>query len=136
MGHTMFSILLLDSDLGLLTVMADDLRQKGFEVTTARELEEAEALIINGHYSLVIACIGLSSTNSDGGLRLLDDIRERSPDTKVVLLEDHNSPGLRAEALRRGAQAILDRPRHVLGCDALAQTVLEAADGQCTNPAG
>lgn len=124
-----FAILLVDDEPVCLGNVADYFRQKGLKVTTARELEEAEALIIKFQYSLVIADLSLTQINADEGLRLIDHIQDRSPQTKVILLSGRISPQVRAEALRRGAQAVLDKPQSLRDLGDLAEQLLEVPNG-------
>lgn len=124
-----FAILLVDDDPLCLGAITDYFQQKGFRVTAARELEEAEALIIKFSYSLVISDLSLTAINSDEGLRLIDHIQDRSPKTKAILLSGRISPQVRTEALRRGAQAVLDKPQSLRDLGALAEKLLEVPHG-------
>jgi len=116
-----FSILLVYHEPQVLGNIVQYFRQKGFQVTVARELEEAEALTSKFSYSVVIARLSQTWMNSDEGLRLIDHIQNRSPSTKVILLSHDPSPELRAKALRRGAQAIIEEPDLLINLDAVAE---------------
>lgn len=124
-----FAILVVDDESSCLSALSEYFKGQGFQVTTARELEEAEALIIKFDYSLVIADLSLTALNSDEGLRLIDHIRDRSPRSKVILLSGRISPEVRAEALKRGAQAVLGKPQPLRSLGALAEQLLEVSDG-------
>lgn len=64
---------------------------------------------------------------SADGLRVLDRVHERYPASKIVLLSIPEDTGVTAEALRRGASAVVGRgidPAHVV------PLVLQVADGK------
>jgi DNA-binding NarL/FixJ family response regulator len=64
---------------------------------------------------------------SPDGLRVLDRVHERYPASKIVLLSIPEDTGVTAEALRRGASAVVGRgidPAHVV------PLVLQVADGK------
>jgi len=128
-----YPVLLVDDEPQCLSAVSEYFAHQGFQVTNARELEEAEALIIKFDYALVIADLSLTALSSDEGLRLIDHIRERSPQTKVILLSGRISPEVRAEALKRGAQAVLGKPQSLGSLRALAEQLLEVSDGLSAN---
>lgn len=119
------SILLVDDEPSYLAAVSEFFLHLDYHVVAAQELEEAEALIITSHFSLVIVDLSLTNFNSDEGLRLIDLIGERSPETKIILLSGRVSPEVRAEALKRGAHAVLNKPQHLADIGALAERLLE-----------
>jgi len=123
-----FAILLVDDESACLSPVREYFTREGFQVTTAQELEEAEALIIKYDYSLVIADLSLTTLNSDEGLRLIDHIRDRSPKTKTILLSGRVSPEVQAEAFKRGAQAVLSKPQSLASLGTVAEKLLEVRD--------
>jgi DNA-binding response OmpR family regulator len=123
-----FQILVVDDESTCVSTVSDYFGSQGFKVTTAGELEEAEALIIKYQYSLVISDLSLTALNSDEGLRLIDLIRDRSPRTKIILLSGRVSPEVRSEALKRGAQAVLEKPQRLASLGAMAEALLEVRD--------
>jgi len=123
-------ILVVDDESSFLAVVSEFFGSRGFKVTTARELEEAEALVLKFPYALVIADLSLTKLNSDEGLRLMDLIRERSPRTRIILLSGRVSAEVREEALKRGAHAVLRKPQSLASIGEVAQQLLEVNDGQ------
>jgi DNA-binding response OmpR family regulator len=123
------AILIVDDDEACLSLLSEYFTKQGFQVTSAQELEEAEALILRFAYSLVIADLSLTMISSDEGLRLIDHIRERSARTKIILLSGRMSSEVHTEALRRGAQAALTKPQSLSNLGTLADKILEGPDG-------
>jgi len=83
---------------------------EGFEVDCARELEEAEALIVTSHYEIVIADLRLSWNYSAAGLEILRFVRHHSRDTRVVILTAYAGPDVQRSARALGADAFLQKP--------------------------
>ncbi len=84
---------------------------KGYDVDCARETSEAEALLAAGDYALAILDLRLSGTPGAEGLELIESVRARSPRTRIILLTAYGSREIEAEALRRGADAFLHKPK-------------------------
>ena len=91
--------------------MREYFAMKGYAVDGAREPQEAEALLDENHYALAILDLRLSGTPGAEGLDLIESIRGRSSDTRIILLTAYGSREIEAEALRRGADAFLHKPK-------------------------
>jgi len=101
-------LLIVDDEVSLLRPLARYFNKLGWHVTTAREAEEAEALIEHRDFDLVILDIQLSRFGR-GGLDLLEQVRERHPDLPVIVLSGFVEEAS-SEARRRGASAVLRKP--------------------------
>ena len=104
-------ILVVDDEESILFAMQDYFTSYGCTVDCARELEEAQALLSNIRYNLVLCDLRLSGIHSAEGLDLVSFVRERVPDTKVVMLTAYGSPEIQGEAYRRGVDAFLLKSR-------------------------
>lgn len=102
-------ILVVDDEQSILFALEDYFSAHGCTVDCARELEEAQALLSNIRYDLVLCDLRLSGLHSAEGLDLVTFIRERCPTTKVVVLTAYGSPEIQAEAYRRGVNAFLSK---------------------------
>jgi DNA-binding response OmpR family regulator len=89
--------------------MAHYFRGLGCCVVTACEREEAEALLENQLFDLVILDLALSPYGIEG-LDILREIRYGGMGTPVLILSALVTPDLEAEAMRRGADAVLAKP--------------------------
>lgn len=118
MGHR---LLVVDDEEPILFAMGEYLSAQGYQVDCAREMEEAEALVANIHYSAVIADLRLTGTHGAEGLEIIAYVRERCPRTRIILLTAYGSPQIEGEARRRGVDAFLHKPMPLAG---VAQIVL------------
>lgn len=103
-------LLIIDDEETILHALERYFRRIGYVVDCARELEEAEALATYTEYSLVIADLSLSGCGFEG-LEILRYLRWNCPNARVILLTAHGAPHVEREAYRRGAHALLHKPR-------------------------
>jgi DNA-binding response OmpR family regulator len=104
-------LLLIDDEETILFALDRYFSRNGFQVDCARELEEAEALAVCSGYDLVIADLSLTENGSTEGLEILRHIRQTCPATRFILLTAHATALVEHEALRRGVDAFLHKPR-------------------------
>jgi DNA-binding response OmpR family regulator len=100
-------LLLVEDEEQTLLAMQRYFTTKGFNVDCAQDLEQAEALIEAGHYSLVLTDLRLTGTHGVEGLEIVSHVRRQSPGTKVIILTAYGTPEVEAEARRRGADDFL-----------------------------
>src|SRR5687767_4561957 len=94
-------LLIIDDEDSLLRPLARYFTNLGWRVTTAREAEEAEALIEHRPFELVILDLELSRFGR-GGLGVLAAIRERSRKLPVIVLSAFVAQGVESEAYSLG----------------------------------
>lgn len=104
-------MLVVDDEPPILFALDEYFRRLGFEVDTARELEEAQALLTCREYRVVIADLQLRKVSGVEGLELLHWAREHSPRTRFILLTAHGSEEVEEEARRCGVDAFLHKPQ-------------------------
>lgn len=121
-------ILIVDDEESILFAVKRYLVRAGFDVDCARELEEAEALTTHVHYDVVIADLSLTAHESTEGLEILRHIRQHRPRTRTILLTAHGSPRVEREALRRGCDAFLQKPRPLPEIAEIAANLTEGRD--------
>ena len=91
------SILLIDDEKILLEAVSDDLKESGYEVTTAVSGEEGLRSFKMLQHDLVI--IDLKMENMDG-LEVSRKIKELNPETPVMIFTGYGSMETAIEALR------------------------------------
>jgi two-component system response regulator (stage 0 sporulation protein F) len=120
-------ILIVDDEIPILFAMREYFTPLGYEVDCAREREEAEAMLANDEFSVVIADLRLTGINGNEGLEIVGFIRERSPDTRIVVLTAYGSPEIEMEARKRGADAFLHKPKPLSEVAQIVAGLLEDA---------
>jgi DNA-binding response OmpR family regulator len=103
-------MLLVEDEVSILTALKKYFTSEGFQVDSARELEEAEAMIVTVQYGVVIADIRLSWSFAVEGLEILRFIRHHSRGTQVIVLTGNTAPEVERTAVALGAQAFLQKP--------------------------
>ena len=103
-------ILLVEDETAVLAALKKFYSQEGFDVDSARELEEAEAMIVTSKYELVIADLRLSWSYSVEGLQILRFVRQHSRGTRVIILTAFGDPDIQRSAQALGAEAFLQKP--------------------------
>ena len=120
-------ILIVDDEEPILFAMREYFAMKGYAVDGAREPQEAEALLDENHYALAILDLRLSGTPGAEGLDLIESVRARSSDTRIILLTAYGSREIEAEALRRGADAFLHKPKPLSEVAQIASSLMGGA---------
>lgn len=104
------SVLIVDDEPAILFAISEFLTARGYAVECAREVEEAQALVSNIDFDVVITDINLSPIDQAGGLLVISRIRERGLRARVVVLTAHATPEMTAEAYRLGIDLFLRKP--------------------------
>ncbi len=103
-------ILLVDDDSAVIRALGAAIALRGYLFDTARELEQAEAMLLVDSYGLVLSDVLLKGPSVHHGLELARFVRERCPGTLCILMTGSPSPELESEARRRGVEAVLAKP--------------------------
>lgn len=117
-------ILIVDDEDLIVMAMRKYFQALGFQVDGAFELEEAQALLANYPYDLVIADLRLTGIGGVEGLQIVADVHQRCVNTHVVLLSAYGTPEIEREALRRGAAAFLHKPQAMTEIAQVARRLL------------
>src|SRR6476661_6447324 len=119
-GHSAPRILLVDDDRGLLIPLAMQLTQDGFDVTTARDGEEALRRLESAWPDLLI--IDLLMPRMDG-LTLAREIKARA-DLPIIVLSAIDAGDNKADLLEEFAEDYVTKPYHYSELRARIQRVL------------
>ncbi len=107
----------------------------GYEVDTAREMEEAEKLLGATEYKVVIQDLRLSLTNNSDGLEMIRSIRAHTPQTRIIVLTAYGSAEVEDEARRCGADAFLRKPKPLSQVAQVVAGLIEAPPRRVARPA-
>jgi DNA-binding NtrC family response regulator len=108
-------LLVVDDEEAISFALTDYLCRCGYEVDRARTRQEAEKLLAERpRYALVIADLRLSSHEPRGGLELLRRVRQRSPESRMILLTAYGSSDVEAEMAKLSDVVLLSKPQPLL----------------------
>lgn len=102
-------ILVIDDDPVVCEVVAETLRNQGYDVDMAQSGSEVSDFLALKTYPIVLCDILLPDTN---GLELMGEIKKLNADTFVILFTGHASVDLAKEAIRQGAYDFITKPFH------------------------
>ncbi|MFN9342054.1 MAG: response regulator, partial [Planctomycetota bacterium] len=101
------SLLLVDDDRHLLDSMGQWLSEQGFQVGLASNGAQALDLLASHSFTLALVDIRLGE---EDGFSLLQQCRQKYPQTNVVMMTGYAGPDTGVEALRAGAFDLLTKP--------------------------
>lgn len=105
------SLLVVDDEESICFSMKEYFSANGFVVDTAKDIEEAERLISNSDYKVIIQDLRMGTAREADGLQVVAFAHERSPETRIVILTAYGSSEIEDEAKRTGADAFLRKPQ-------------------------
>ncbi|MFV0423122.1 response regulator [Oleidesulfovibrio sp.] len=101
------SILLVDDEEGIRTVLGLSLADAGYRVTTAATGEEALRLFDQTQPDIVLTDIKMPGLS---GLDLLARIKKQSPETEVIMITGHGDMDLAIQSLKQDATDFITKP--------------------------
>lgn len=113
--------LVVDDDEGIRFFLKEALQREGHVVVTAEHGEKALEKLRDTPFDLIILDLKLGGQTD--GLRLLEAIRWRWPETVVIILTGHGTLESAMEAIREGVDRYLTKP---VKADELRKAVTEA----------
>ena len=113
-------ILLIDDDTSLRRVLEYNLQEEGYEVQAAASGEEGLRLFEQLRPDLVVTDMKMTGID---GLKVLNSIKESSPDTLVIIITAFGTVDVAVEAMKAGAFDYITKP---FNREALKLTVKKA----------
>jgi DNA-binding response OmpR family regulator len=104
-------LLVVDDEESICFSIGEYFSSQGFQVDTARELEEAETLIKVTDYNVIIQDLRLGLRRSSDGLEVIKFAHEWNPETRIIVLTSEFSAEIEAQARNAGADAFLRKPK-------------------------
>ena len=120
------NLLVVDDEESICFSMSEYFSQHGFKVDTAREKEEAEGLIKETEYRVIIQDLRLGVQRRSEGIEIIRLVHERNPDTRIVVLTAYGSPEAEEEARSAGADAFLRKPKPLSQVAQVVQGLIES----------
>ena len=129
-------LLVVDDEESICFSMSEYFSLHGYQVDTARELEEAEKLLESTEYKVVIQDLRLTTTTRNpDGLDIIKMIRDHNLQTRIVVLTAYGSAEVEDEARRYGADAFLRKPKPLSQVAQVVQGLLESPPKRAAHPA-
>jgi len=128
-------MLIVDDEESICFSMSEYFGLHGYEVDTARELEEAERLIDSNKYAVAILDLRLGLAHNADGLEITKVLHERQPDTRIVVLTAYGSAEMEDDARRCGADAFLRKPKPLSQVAQVIQGLIESPSKQAVRSA-
>jgi len=94
--------------------MSEYFTANGYEVDCARKIEEAEMLLSDSKYSVVISDLHLNGSEGAEGLVIIGRVREQFPRTRTILMTAYGTPDIELEAHRLGVDALLYKSKPLM----------------------
>lgn len=101
------SILLVDDEEIILNSLGRDLREEGYNITTATDGSEAVIKLREAPYDLVITDLIMTEIN---GIQVLKEAKDVNQEISVIILTGYGDMTSAIEALRLGADDYLIKP--------------------------
>jgi len=100
-------ILVVDDDEIIVTSLSEFLQLEGYGVEAASSFQEASAHLAAGAFRVVVADVSMPEVD---GFELLKLVRNRYPDTAVIMITGYGTIESAVEAIKRGAFDYLTKP--------------------------
>jgi len=116
----MARILVVDDEQKLVTLLTGALKYRGHECTGVHDGESALAAVAASPFDLVLTDLNMQPVD---GMAVIDGVKERSPETAVIVLTAYGDVDSAVTALKKGAADFLTKP---FNFDAVAHAVEQA----------
>jgi two-component system, OmpR family, response regulator len=103
-------VLIVDDEKGFLDVLAERMQSRGMEVTTATSAKEALQKLETQTFDAIVLDLMMPEM---GGIEALQRIKEKNPDSEVILLTGQPSVSKGVEAMKLGASDFLIKPADI-----------------------
>jgi DNA-binding NtrC family response regulator len=101
------TILIVDDERSIRVGLKGLLTKEGYEVNVAENGEEALKLLEGQAFALVLTDLRMPGLD---GLSLLKKIKEKHPDTAVMMMTAYGSEKIAVEAMKAGAHDYIVKP--------------------------
>ena len=102
-----YRILVVDDEESMREVIGIMLRREGYRVDLAADGAQADQQLLNQDYDLIISDIKMPRM---GGMDLLAKVKERTPETVMIMVTAFSSTDEAVEAMKQGAYDYITKP--------------------------
>ncbi len=123
MSKETIRILVVDDEIEHADALCEAVVRMGFAVRQAHGLSEAQRLLAQEPYDLVITDLRMDAP--DDGFELLESVKRASADAQVIMVTAHGDVAAAVRAMKAGAFDFIQKP---LDLDLIRQQVRRAVD--------
>ena len=116
------NVLIVDDEANILKTMAICLKDLGYRTTTIQKPQEVQDVVTNQYFDLAFVDLKMQPLD---GMAVLSIIKQKSPDTTVVIITAHGSIDSAVEAIKKGAYNYIQKPFDFIELQIFAQKALE-----------
>ena len=95
------SILIVDDEPDIIKLISDILSELSFNIIKASTVKEAVDCIENKSFDIALLDVSLDETKRDG-VFLLKTIKEKLPETQVIMMSGHANIQIAVDAMKLG----------------------------------
>ena len=106
-GNSRARLLIADDEVFIREGLQDALREPDLDLQTAADAREVRRRLRKGAFDVILLDLRMPGVS---GMDLLDEIRERHPESNVVILTAHGSVDTAVEAMKKGAFDFVTKP--------------------------
>ena len=116
------NVLIVDDEANILKTMAICLKDLGYQITTIQKPQEVQDVVTNQYFDLAFVDLKMQPLD---GMAVLSIIKQKSPDTTVIIITAHGSIDSAVEAIKKGAYNYIQKPFDFIELQIFAQKALE-----------
>jgi DNA-binding NtrC family response regulator len=122
-------VLFVDDEETILFAVQDYFPPHGYEVDAVTDAEGAQALLNTHAYAVAVIDLSLGRGKEQMGLELVRHVRERHPQTAVVLFTAYSTADVEREARRSGA-VVLEKPLPLVAIEAAIERLRHSGQSE------
>ena len=103
-------LIVIDDEVAFRIALRKLLAEQDIEVDTAETLEDSIDLLDSNAYDAVIADIRLTGVQRKEGILILDHVKKKHNETKVIMMTGFGNPDVMQEAYSLGADFYFEKP--------------------------
>jgi DNA-binding NtrC family response regulator len=104
-------ILMVDDKVTLCFAMREYFKLYDYRVDCAHNVDDATKRLNASHYKVVIADLDLGGTHDLEGFKVIKIVREKFPETRIIVLTAYGSTEVESAARDLSVSAFLHKPR-------------------------
>lgn len=127
------SLLIVEDRATISFALCDYFSIRGWDVASAANVAEAEAILKRRIFTVLIADLSLSEPGSTDGLELTERVRQQWPGTRTIILTAYGTAETEKIARRIGVDAFLHKPAPLAELARVADALV-GRSAECSGP--